>query len=208
LPKFPNPPPVDRLVELGADERVVPDGTALFRVYFRGGDHPGTWSRFRYFGPLASGRFDHHLGPPHPQSRGILYVAWHPRTCLAEVFQAKRRIDVLSRSPLLVGFQVVRSIPLLDLTGHWPTRAGASTAITSGPRSRAQAWARHIYDAYPRIGGVFYGSSMDGGSPCAALFERALDALPVLPRQHRALVDPLLRPLLQRAAFQLNYDLL
>ncbi len=157
---------------------------------------------------MASGRFDHQLGPPHLQSRGILYVGWHPRTCLAEVFQAKRRIDVLSRSPLLVGFQVVRTMPLLDLTGLWPTRAGASTAISSGPRTRALTWARHIYDAYPWLDGIFYGSSMDGNSPCAALFERARDALPALPQQHRALVDPLLRPLLQRAAFRLNYDLL
>lgn len=195
-------------MELGADERVVPDGTALFRVYFRGGDHPATWNSFRSFGPVASGRFDHHLGRPHLQGREILYVAWHPRTCLAEVFQAKRRIDVLSRAPLLVGFQVVRAMLLLDLTGLWPTRAGASTAISSGPRSRAQTWAQRIYEAYPSIDGIFYGSSMDGNSPCAALFERANDALPAFPRAHRALVDPLLRPLLQRAALQLNYDLL
>ena len=208
MPKFPHPPPVERLVELGADERVVPAGTALFRVYFQGGDHPGTWNGFRHFGPVVSGRFDHHLGRPHLQSRGILYVAWHPRTCLAEVFQAKRRIDVLSRSPLLVGFEVVRPTPLLDLTGLWATRAGASTAISRGPRVCAQAWARRTYDAYPWLEGIFYGSSMDANSPCAALFERARDALPALPRQHRALVDPLLRPLLQRAALALNYDLL
>jgi len=208
LPKFPHPPPVERLVELGAEERAVPEGTALFRVYFRGGAHSGTWKGFRSFGPVASARFDHHLSPPHMQSRGILYVAWHPRTCLAEVFQAKRRIDALSRSPLLVGFEIVRPMPLLDLTGLWPTRAGASTAISSGPRARAQAWARRIYDAYPWLNGIFYGSSMDGNAPCAALFERAADALPAFPRHHRALVDPLLRPLLQRAALRLNYDLL
>jgi hypothetical protein len=195
-------------VELGAEQRVVPEGTALFRVYFRGGDHPGTWNGFRHFGPVASGRFDHHLGPPRLQNRGILYVAWHPRTCLAEVFQAKRRIDVLSRSPLLVGFEVVRPIPLLDLTGLWPTRAGASTAISSGPRVRAQAWARRIYEAYPGLEGIFYSSSIDANSPCAALVERARNALPAFPRQHRALVDPLVRPLLQRAAVALNYDLL
>jgi len=195
-------------VELGADERVVPQGTALFRVYFRGGDHPGTWNGFRHFGPVPSGRFDHHLGRPHLQSRGIMYVAWHPRTCFAEVFQAKRRIDILSRVPLLVGFEVTRPMPLLDLTGLWPTRAGASTAISSGPRARAQAWARRIYAAYPLLDGIFYGSSMDGNAPCAAVFERGLDALPASPRQHRALSDPLFRPLLQRAALQLNYDLL
>jgi hypothetical protein len=49
---------------------------------------------------------------------------------------------------------------------------------------------------------------MDGNSPCAALFERAVDAIPPLPRQHRSLADPLLRPIIQRAALQLNYDML
>jgi hypothetical protein len=113
-----------------------------------------------------------------------------------------------SRSPLLVGFELAKPLRLLDLTGLWPTRAGASTAITSGPRVRAQVWSRRIYDAYSRLGGIFYGSSMDGNAPCAALFERAVDVLPVFPRQHRALADPLLRALMQRAALQLNYDLL
>jgi RES domain len=207
LPKLPNPPPIERLVEIGADERAVPEGAALFRIYFAGGNHPGVWNAFRRYGPVPSGRFDHHVGPPHVQDRGIIYVAWHPRTCLAEVFQAKRRIDMSSRSPLLVGFETVRTLNLLDLTGLWPTRAGASTAINSGPRFRAQAWARRIYEAYPSMDGIYYGSSMDANSACAALFERALDALPALPRLHRPLGDPLLRSLLQRAALQLNYDL-
>jgi hypothetical protein len=127
---------------------------------------------------------------------------------MAEVFQSKRRIDVYTRTPLLVGFELVRAVRLLDLTGLWPTRAGASLAINSGPRPRAQAWARQIYEAYPPLDGVYYGSSMDGNSPCAALFERAVDAIPPLPRLHRPLADPLLRPLIQRAALQLNYDML
>jgi hypothetical protein len=55
--------------------------------------------------------------------------------------------------------------------------------------------------------GIYYGSSMDANSACAALFERAVDTLPALPRLHRPLADPLLRSLLQRAALQLNYDL-
>src|SRR5260370_37301895 len=112
-------------------------------------------------------------GPAHMQSRGILYVAWHPRTCLAEVFQTKRRIGVTSRSPLLVGFQIVRPISLLDLTGLWPTRDGASTAISSGPRFRAQAWAQRISEAYPALEGVLYGSSVHANSPCASPLGRA-----------------------------------
>jgi hypothetical protein len=208
LPKLPNPPPIQRLGEIGADERAVPEGAALFRIYLAGGNHPGVWNAFRHYGPVPSGRFDHHVGLPHVQDRGIIYVAWHPRTCLAEVFQAKRRIDMHSRSPLLVGFETVRTLNLLDLTGLWPTRAGASTAINSGPRFRVQAWARRIYEAYPSLDGIYYGSSMDANSGCAALFERARDAVPALPRLHRTLADPLLRSLLQRAALQLNYDLL
>jgi hypothetical protein len=106
------------MVEIGADERVVPVGAALFRVYFAGGSHPGTWNAFRNWGPAESGRFDHHTPPPHLKSRAIVYVAWHPRTCLAEVFQSRRRIDGCTRAPLLVGFELVRVVRLLDLTGR------------------------------------------------------------------------------------------
>ena len=49
-------------------------GTALFRIYKRGGDHPTRWDEFRFYGPTGS-RFDHHLEPPHVQSRGSLYAA-------------------------------------------------------------------------------------------------------------------------------------
>src|SRR5207302_1556006 len=45
-------------------------------------------------------RRQHHLSPPPVQSRRVRYVAWHPQRCLAEAFQAKRRIDRYSRSPL------------------------------------------------------------------------------------------------------------
>src|SRR5919204_4507414 len=131
MPKLPLSPSPERLAEIGADERVVPAGTALFRIYFLGGPHPGTWDTFRYYGPLV-GRFDPPLPPPHPQERGVMYLARHPRTCLAEVFQVKRRVDVLTGQPMLVGWRLGRDVRLLDLTGLWPTRAGASMAINSG----------------------------------------------------------------------------
>jgi hypothetical protein len=206
VPKLPLPPPPERLVEIGAEKRVVPVGTALFRVYFLGGPHAGAWDSFRFYGPL-SGRFDHHLPPPHFQSRGVVYVARHPRTCLAEVFQAKRRIDLIARRPMLVGFRLARDVHLLDLTGLWPTRAGASMAINSGPRPRAQRWAQATYAAFPDLDGVFYSSSMAGGADSVALFERATDALPSRPESHQALDDPLLRDFLRRVADALGYGI-
>jgi hypothetical protein len=178
----------------------------MFRVYFVGGAYPGPWNGFRYYGPLR-GRFDHHLQPARLQDRGILYLARHPRTCLAEVFQVRRRIDVVTSQPILVGVRPARDLRLLDLTGLWPTRAGASMALNSGPRPRAQRWARAIYEAFPGLEGLLYGSSMAGNAACLALFERAADALPGNPELHRPLSDPTLEHLLLRAADSLGYEL-
>ena len=184
MPKLPLPPPPERLAELGADEKIIPAGTILFRIYFVGGSHPGAWNAFRSYGPVA-GRFDPHLPPPSAQSRGVMYLAYHPRTCLAEVFQSKRRIDVYTAEPMLVGFRLASPLRLLDLTGLWATRAGASMAINSGPRPRAQRWARAIYEAFPDLAGLFYSSSMAANAPCLALFERAAGALQTEPELHR-----------------------
>ena len=86
---------------------------------------------------------------------------------------------------------------LLDLTGTWPTRAGASEADSSGPHRRAREWSRRIYEAYPTIEGLLYRSSLSADS-AVALFERAATAVPAAPQFHRALIDPVLTaPLLQ-----------
>lgn len=207
MAKLPNPPDPARLPAHGADVRVVPQGTALFRVYFLGGSYPGSWNGFRHYGP-TNARFDHHLPPARVQTRGIMYLADQPVTCLAEVFQAKRRIDPTTSQPMLVLMNVARDLDLLDLTGYWPTRAGASMAISTGPRNRARLWAQAIYLTYPDLEGLYYASSMGAGRPCVALFERAAGAIPPHPVSHRGLSDPLLRPLLQHAAARLNYDLL
>jgi hypothetical protein len=168
--------------------------------------HPANWRGFRHDGPV-NGRFDHHLPPPRLQERGMMYLARLPRTCLAEVFQAKRRIDVATAQPMLVGFRLTRDLRTLDLTGLWPTRAGASMALSSGPRPRAQQWARAIYEAFPGLDGLLYGSSMAGNAECLACFEQAADAVPPHPDVHRPLADPLLRDLLRRAAIVLGYGM-
>ena len=103
--------------EEGAEEIVLPVGALLFRPYFRGGDHPGSWDSFRGFGSLASARFDHH---PPPQgdypNRGILFAALEVKACVAEVFQNTRNINLRRREPWLVGFELAREVRLLPLS--------------------------------------------------------------------------------------------
>ncbi len=94
---------------------------------------------------------------------------------------------------------------LLDLTGSWPTRAGASMAINSGPRPRARRWSQAIYAAYPAVEGLYYASSLDANRPAVMLYERAASALPRRPAFHRALADPTLTAAIVRAARRFNY---
>lgn len=199
------PEPPGRLA-IPAAHRVLPAGTTIWRVYFAAGPHPTTWRDLRWFGPTTA-RFDHHDPPARVQTRGILYGAAEPITCLAEVFQSTRTIDRGANSPWLVAFTTARGLRLLDLTGTWPTRAGASMAIHSGPRPRARRWSRAIHDAYPDVEGLWYASSMHANRPSLALYERGQAALPREPLLHRALADPALRSRLSAAAIVLGYRL-
>lgn len=207
MAKFPEPPSNDYLRTVAPAWYDLPADTLLMRAYNRGGAYPTTWDAFRFYGPLSL-RFDHHVPPPSVQRRGVLYGATLGTTCLAEKFQAGRTIDPFTNDPWLAGFRVTRPIRLLDLTGAWPTRAGASMAINSGPRPRARRWSRAIYEAYPDAEGLWYGSSMYGNRPSVALYERAISAMPSSPELDRALADGALRPALEAAVAELNYLLI
>lgn len=206
MSKFPEPPAVEALAAIGPEVRTLAPGTELWRIYFRGGRHPTTWKAFRFYGPTPS-RFDHHLPPPRVQVRGILYAALHGITCLAEVFQENRLIDRSKSQPWIVALRLDQALHLLDLTGTWPTRAGASMAISTGNRPRAQRWSQAIYETYPDLHGLYYPSSMHANSPSLMLSERARAILPTKPSFHRALDDPTILPLLRAAAEMLGYGL-
>ncbi len=211
MPKFPEPPPVADLAALGTALHPLPAGTRIWRTYFRAGAHPTTWDQFRSWGPTKS-RFDHHPPPAqlHPD-RAILYGALGGRaaiTTIAEVFQATRTVERARRSPAWVAFDTTADLQLLDLSGTWPTKAGASMVINSGPRPRAQRWSRAFHDAFPDIDGVLYPSSMNANEPAAALYERAKRVMPAHPRFHRQLADPTVLTMLKNACFAVNYALL
>lgn len=210
MSKLPEPPGVAALRGIDPQTLILPAGTSLARIYFASGAHPSRWSQFRSFGPVDA-RWDHHLpdawGNAVEQGRGILYCAPDIDTCVAEVFQATRRIDRTRGAPWLVVFALREAVTLLDVRGSFATTIGASTAIHSGPRSRARAWAAQFYDAYPNVQGVHYGSSMNGHAPAVALNERARPAMPRLPLFHRALNDDMLVDVLRRIALRLSYGL-
>ena len=210
MPKFPEPPGVAALRAIAPQTVILVADTNLARIYFAAGPHPSRWNQFRSFGPTAA-RWDHHLpnarDVPTNQQRAVFYCAPDVDTCAAEVFQATRRIDRTRNAPGLVVLALREDVTLLDLRGTFATAIGASTAIHSGPRSRARAWARELYEAYPDVQGLYYGSSMNGHAPAVALNERAQQAMPEHPQFHRALNDDMLVETLQQIALRLSYGL-
>lgn len=208
MPKLPNPPAADRLREIGPEFAVYGRRTLLFRIYFRGGARPASWNEFRRYGPLASARFDHHPRSQglHPE-RGILYAATEVKTCVAEVFQSGRTVNLRRREPWLAGFELAGDVSLLDLTGNWPTRAGASMKIGSGPRSVCRRWSRAIYEAYPQAEGLAYSSSMNANQLALALYERSEPTLVSNPSINVPLSHPGLTSELDRIAGELGYSL-
>ncbi|WP_344128885.1 RES family NAD+ phosphorylase [Saccharopolyspora halophila] len=214
LPQPPVPAALQAMLRRTEDVIAVPAGTRLARVFTAGGSHPQEWNSFRYAGPLPHARFDPHLpnsqgGPTVTREHGVLYFSMSVQTCIAEVFQASSTVDRSTREPHLVLFRPRRTLRLLDLTGLWPTRAGASQAISSGPKARSQAWARGIRAAYPELDGLWYRSSMDAGKPSLCLWDPpAVTALPeepdvLLPLNHPGLDVPL-----GRVCQELSYTLL
>lgn len=208
MAKLPEPPSAEDLARRAPAEIVsLPSGSELWRIYFQGGSHPAHWSAFRRYGPLLTARFDHHLEPASLQTRGILYAAAEIATCVAEAFQETRLIDTLDRRPWLVGFRLTRDVSLLDLSGLWPTRASASMLINGGRKDRTRRWSQAIYDAFPRVDGLLYCSSMHANRPTVALYERVERAIDPVPFFHRELADPSLLDPLRRVASELGYGL-
>jgi len=209
MAKFPEPPLPGVLAGITADLRILPAGTRIWRVSFLGGTHPTSWNQFRAWGPTGA-RFDHHRPPPSAQTRAILYGAIGPLaavTAFAEVFQEARVVDRTWKAPVLAAFDTATELRLLDLSGTWPTRAGASMVLASGLKSRARRWSQAIYAAFPEVDGLLYGSSMNGNQPCVALYERARRAMPPSPMFHRLLSDPAMLTVLKNACRDLNYQL-
>ncbi len=141
----------------------------------------------------------------HPGS-GVLYCAPRLPTALAEVFQQTRVIDCVTDAPRATAFRLRRNARLLDLTGQWPLRAGASHVINTGRRSATRAWARAFVTVWPDLDGLSHTSSLTGDT-CVTLFAPASDALPRTAAHSFPLADHRYRDWLLIAADTVGYDL-
>ncbi|EFL08804.1 RES family NAD+ phosphorylase, partial [Streptomyces sp. AA4] len=179
MARLPSPPARSALVkglDRSHDVVSVQPETRLVRIFTAHGNHPQQWNTFRYTGPLPHGRFDQQTpgrggGPVTDPGNGVLYFGLTVRTSVAEVFQTTSTVDRTTRGPRLVVVRPTRVLRLLDLTGLWPTRVGASQEISSGPKKITQAWARAIRGAMPDLDGLWYRSSMDAGKPSVCLWD-------------------------------------
>lgn len=203
-----------RALRRGRDIVTVDPSRSLVGIFAAYGNHPQQWNTFRYTGPLPHARFD-----PHPpgldgalttgENSGVRYFGLSVRTSVAEVFQTTFLVDRKTRGPRLVVVRPARPLRLLDLTGSWPARAGASQAIVSGPKKITQAWARAIHAAFPALDGLWYRSSMDSDGHAVCLWDPpAGTALPLAPDVLLPLDHPGLDIPLGRICEELGYVLL
>ena len=212
MAKLPRRPDLERLRSLESAVIELPARTELHRIYFRGGSHATLWNAFRYFGP-TNARFDHHepdkTGGAGIREAGVASCAASAMTCIAEVFQGPPRVIQRHRNnPWLVTFELHSAVTLLDLTGKFPLRAGASMKLMSGPKSYAQNWSRDFYEVYTEIEGLYYPSSLTN-EPTIVLNERARGhVFPPTPSFHRSLSDPVMLTPLRNAARELSYGLI
>ncbi|MDA2893342.1 RES family NAD+ phosphorylase [Mycolicibacterium sp. BiH015] len=211
--RLPHPPPAAELAAIGIrdDEyRTISTDALWWRVHRTSGEHVLAWNAFREHGPHL--RFDPHP-PPAGQHAGVgvWYGASGPTPALAEAFLTTRTIDRFRGDPYLTGLRFTREVRLLDVAtdsaGAWPTRAGGTFALSTGPHSVTQRWARRITEAFPDLDGVHYNSRF-AGQPCLALFNPSATAMPVRPVLSLPLTHPGLAVRIATAAHRLGYHVL
>lgn len=208
--RLPGPPPRAELHAIGIDDaelRIISLGEVWWRVHRTTGPYVLAWNGFREHGPHL--RFDPHPPPArHHPGVGVWYGASNPTPALAEAFQAARTIDRFRGAPYLTGLRFSREVRLLDLAaggnGAWPTRAGGTFALSTGPHSIAQRWARRITETFPDLDGLRY-TSRFSGETCIALFPPAMDAMPTRPVVSLPLTHPGMALRLAATAQKLGY---
>lgn len=209
IPKLPDRPDPAVLAASAPEFHTVETTSVLWRIHRTTGLHVAPWNQLRNFGPISTCRFDPHPdGPPrlHP-GPGVLYSAGNLPTALAEVYQTTRVIDLVTGTPAASAFRFRRPVQLLDLTGQWPLRAGASHVINSGRRAATRAWARAFLSLWPELDGLWHTSSLTG-HPCVTLYTASADALPTTPAHTFDLADPRYLDWLLVAADTIGYDLI
>lgn len=195
--------PPGALVRTGGD--IVESSAMIWRVHRVGGPRRDSWRTFRHFGPMPTGRFDPHPYPlgPHP-GYGMCYTAGDVGTCVAEVFAPTRSVQTDGFH--LTGWAPTRPLRLLDLSGDWALRNGASHSLYAAPRRVCRNWSHAIRDTWPDLDGLWVPSTLTGETN-VALYEPATDAMPDSPRFSRQLANPAVWNVIDEAARRIGYEL-
>jgi hypothetical protein len=158
-----------------------------------------------WFGPATGsapyGRFD-----PAAGEFRVCYVGLSPAAAFAETFLRNPGQRMLDRTLLgnraLTTLKSRRPLSLVRLSGL--ARAGATAEVTHGRAYElARAWSVALWSHPARPDGILYTSRHDNGELCAALFDRASDAVGH-DRSERVLSSPVLRGLLSRYALRFD----
>jgi len=159
----------------------------------------GNWDQPRQFGPLGDVRFDHHLPPPgSDRTRAVWYASTSLIGALSESFG---RIGFLDRDAgrRVALVRAATAIPLLDLVGVGARSIGLTQEIAATTAySLTQAWARTVYERYPRLIGIRW-RGRQAGAICVVITERVRAGALVLVSDH-ALGEPVVWPRIARAA--------
>lgn len=178
----------------------------LYRIHRVRGRYRARWNQMRTWGPLSDARWDPHPDPVGDhQADAVLYTAGDYTTAFAEAFQQTRAIT-LNDAKALTAWTPLRELRLLDLTGMWALRNGASGSLDSAPRSTCRMWARAIRAAWPELDGLFTQSTMTK-QPVVTLFAPAHDSFPDRPSVARGLGHRAIGPLAVDAADQLGWPI-
>jgi hypothetical protein len=194
-------------LSVSADDIATYSGP-LWRIHTTGGTHPSAWDELREYGPIEDFRWEPQPEPPgsHP-GVGVSYTAPDPVTCFAEVFQADRAIHLVSQRTLS-GWELTRPLALLDLTGDWALRHGASASLPHTTRNTCRGWARAIVAQLGNhLDGLWTPSTLTG-RPMVVLYQRAASAFPTAPAFTRPLLHPDVLLLADRASLRLGWPLI
>lgn len=158
--------------------------------------------------PVGQSRpWDPHREPLGVDTAGVLYASTDVATALAEVFPATRLIDTRAGVPRLTAWEPVRPLRLLDLSGIWLIRNGASVALIAAPRPTCRRWAAAILATWPHLDGLAVPSTMTNALN-VVLWNPAADSLPEAPLFSRPLEDPLVWSIARAAATDIGYRIL
>ena len=132
-----------------------------------------------YFGRSGDSRFDAPAG-----EFGVLYVGKDERCAFIETFGHATGVRVVDRGELaargLARVTPKRPLRLVNLAGDGLARLGADARLTAGESyDPPHRWALAIHDHPKKPDGIAYTARHDPSRVCAAIFDRASEALEV-----------------------------